>query len=196
MSHIVHIIDEMDRNTFECFSQMLKVGGDVFDRGLESPLFHRESLTRLDAWISIKHMPDRIHGHCLVASFGDVIDDIAHRPCAGAGMFLSDANDSDMDDTSLPFSIQIFDLQAAANALTSRIVKHIRRRSPELRATRKLGTKLILVPKGGTAHPQYLDRRIYGALKSKARAKFDRMIDIEHNPSLTKEATAKLAQQW
>jgi uncharacterized NAD(P)/FAD-binding protein YdhS len=48
---------------------------------------------------------------------------------------LSDANDTDMNDTSLPFSTQIFELQAAANALTSRIVMHIRHESPELRAT-------------------------------------------------------------
>jgi hypothetical protein len=38
---------------------------------------------------------------------------------------LSDANDANMDDTCLPFSTQIFELQAAANALTSRIVEHI-----------------------------------------------------------------------
>jgi hypothetical protein len=48
---------------------------------------------------------------------------------------LFDANDADIDDTSLPFSTQIFELQAAANALTSRIVEHIRYQSPELRAT-------------------------------------------------------------
>jgi hypothetical protein len=78
--------DEMGRNTFECFSQTLKVGGDVFGRDLESPLFHRDSPVRLDAWISIKHMPDRIHVHRLVVSFGDVIDDIAHCPCAGTSI--------------------------------------------------------------------------------------------------------------
>jgi hypothetical protein len=48
---------------------------------------------------------------------------------------LSGANDADMDDTSLSFSTQIFELQAAANALASRIVEHIRHQSPELRAT-------------------------------------------------------------
>jgi hypothetical protein len=48
---------------------------------------------------------------------------------------LSDANGANMDDTSLPFSTQIFELQTAANTLTSRIVEHIRHQSPELRAT-------------------------------------------------------------
>jgi hypothetical protein len=48
---------------------------------------------------------------------------------------LSDANAADMDDTRLLFSIQIFELQAAVSALTSRIVEHIRRQSPKLRAT-------------------------------------------------------------
>jgi hypothetical protein len=48
---------------------------------------------------------------------------------------LSDANDADMDDTNLSFSTQIFELEAAAHALTSRIVEHIRHQSPELRAT-------------------------------------------------------------
>jgi uncharacterized NAD(P)/FAD-binding protein YdhS len=48
---------------------------------------------------------------------------------------LSDANEANMDDPSLPFSTQIFELQAAANALISRIVEHIRHQSPELRAT-------------------------------------------------------------
>jgi hypothetical protein len=43
---------------------------------------------------------------------------------------LSDANDAHIDDTGLPFSTQIFELQAAANALTSRIVEHIRHQSP------------------------------------------------------------------
>jgi histidinol-phosphate/aromatic aminotransferase/cobyric acid decarboxylase-like protein len=46
--------------------------------------------------------------------------------------FLSDANDADMDDTSQPFSISTFELQAAANALSSRIVEHIRSQSPQL----------------------------------------------------------------
>jgi hypothetical protein len=48
---------------------------------------------------------------------------------------LSDANDANMDDTSLPFSTQIFELQTTANNLTSHIVEHIRHQSPELRAT-------------------------------------------------------------
>jgi hypothetical protein len=47
-------------------------------------------------------------------------------------------NDADMDDTNLPFSIQRFELQATANALTSRIVEHIRHQSPELRTTNDL----------------------------------------------------------
>jgi hypothetical protein len=56
-------------------------------------------------------------------------------PSCSLAPLLSDANDGDMDDTSLPFSTQIFELQSTANALTSRIVKHIRHQSPELRAT-------------------------------------------------------------
>jgi hypothetical protein len=58
--------------------------------------------------------------------------------CASSGslvLLLSDANDADMDDTSLPFFTQIFELQTAANPLTSRIVEHIRHQFPELRAT-------------------------------------------------------------
>jgi hypothetical protein len=37
-----------------------------------------------------------------------------------------------MNDTSLPFSIQIFELQAAANVLISHIIEHVRRQSPEI----------------------------------------------------------------
>jgi hypothetical protein len=48
---------------------------------------------------------------------------------------LSDVNDGDMNDINLPFSIQIFEFQTAGNALSSRIVEHIRRQSPELRTT-------------------------------------------------------------
>jgi hypothetical protein len=40
-----------------------------------------------------------------------------------------------MDDTSLPFSSQLFELQAAANALTARIVGHVRGQWPGLRTT-------------------------------------------------------------
>jgi hypothetical protein len=43
-----------------------------------------------------------------------------------------------MDETSLPFLIQTGELQAAANALTSRILEHIRRQFPELRTTNDL----------------------------------------------------------
>jgi hypothetical protein len=60
---------------------------------------------------------------------------------------------------------------------------------------RKLSIKLILVPKGRITRYQPLDCRIYGALKSKARAKFYIMITIECIPSMTKEAAAKLAQE-
>jgi hypothetical protein len=48
---------------------------------------------------------------------------------------LSDVNDTNMDNTSLPFSTQIFELQTAANVLTSHIVEYIRYQSPELCAT-------------------------------------------------------------
>jgi hypothetical protein len=47
--------------------------------------------------------------------------------------FLSDANDAYMNNINLPFSVQIFELQAAANALTSRIVQQIQHQSPGLR---------------------------------------------------------------
>jgi hypothetical protein len=60
---------------------------------------------------------------------------LSFAPSGSRVPLLSDADDADMDDISLPFSTQIFELQAAANALTSRIVEHIRHQSPELRAT-------------------------------------------------------------
>jgi hypothetical protein len=53
----------------------------------------------------------------------------------------------------------------------------------------------MLVPKGGTACYQPLDRRIYGALKPKASAKFDSMIAIRHSSPVMEEAAAKLAQE-
>jgi hypothetical protein len=40
-----------------------------------------------------------------------------------------------MDDINLPFSLQSFELQAAANALTCRVAEHIRCQSPEFRTT-------------------------------------------------------------
>jgi hypothetical protein len=47
--------------------------------------------------------------------------------------------------------------------------------TPSLHAkARELDIKLILIPKAGTARYQPLDRRISGATKSKACAKFDR----------------------
>jgi hypothetical protein len=54
---------------------------------------------------------------------------------------------------------------------------------------------LIFVPKGGTAIYQPLDRRTYGALKSKARSKFDPAICNEWNQQPTKESAAKLAHK-
>jgi hypothetical protein len=59
------------------------VGGHVFSYALEFTLFHRGSPARLEAWISIKHIPDRIRVHRLAVLFGDMIDDIPHHPCAG-----------------------------------------------------------------------------------------------------------------
>jgi hypothetical protein len=75
--------------TCECFSQMLKTAGDVFGRELHLPLFHRNSLARLDAWISTKHMPDHIHVHRFAVSVGDVIDDVADGPCTGTGISVN-----------------------------------------------------------------------------------------------------------
>jgi hypothetical protein len=60
---------------------------------------------------------------------------------------------------------------------------------------RELNIKMILVPKGGTSIYQPLDRRIYGAMKSKARAKFDRQVISDGNHSMNKEAAAKLAHE-
>jgi hypothetical protein len=51
------------------------------------------------------------------------------------------------------------------------------------------------VPKGGTEIYQPFDRRIYGALKLKARPKFDRAIANEWNQSPMKESAAKLAHE-
>jgi hypothetical protein len=89
VSRFVQIIDEMDRNAFERFSQTLKVGGDAFDRDMESRFFPRGSPARLDAWISIKHMSDRLQVHRLAGSSADVIDDLAQRLCAGTGISVS-----------------------------------------------------------------------------------------------------------
>jgi hypothetical protein len=86
VSHFVYIIDEIGRNTFECFSQTVKVGAGIFGRDPESPLFCRELRARFDAWISIKRMPDRIRIHRLSASFGDVIDETVHHPRPGTGL--------------------------------------------------------------------------------------------------------------
>jgi hypothetical protein len=49
--------------------------------------------------------------------------------------------------------------------------------------------------KRGAARYQPLDRRISGALKSKARAKFNRMTAINDNPPVRKEAAAKLTHE-
>jgi hypothetical protein len=52
---------------------------------------------------------------------------------------------------------------------------------------------MIFVPKGGTAVSQPLDRRIYGAMKAKARAKFDRRLADDDVGPLNKEAAPNLA---
>jgi hypothetical protein len=44
----------------------------------------------------------------------------------------------------------------------------------------KLNIHLVLIPKGGTGKYQPLDRRVFGALKSKGRAKWTRV--YEANP--------------
>jgi hypothetical protein len=54
---------------------------------------------------------------------------------------------------------------------------------------------MIFVPKGATAVYQPLDRRIYGEMKSKARAKFDRVISNGDSEPVTKESAVKLASE-
>jgi hypothetical protein len=58
-----------------------------------------------------------------------------------------------------------------------------------------LGIRLIKVPKGGTGIWQPLDRRIYGAMKSKARARWARLFARSEVPLATKEFAAELARQ-
>jgi hypothetical protein len=77
----------------------------------------------------------------------------------------------------------VLDQYPAHMTLTS----HAKAREPK--------TKFIPVPKRETACCQPLDHRIYGALKSKARAKSDCMTANENTPPVTKEAAAKLSQK-
>jgi hypothetical protein len=59
----------------------------------------------------------------------------------------------------------------------------------------RLGIRLIKVPKGATGIWQPLDRRIYGAMKSKARARWARLFAHSDIPRVTKALAAEFALQ-
>jgi hypothetical protein len=66
---------------------------------------------------------------------------------------------------------------------------------PGLAKAQELYIGLILVPRGGMAIHQPLDRRVYGAMKSKARGKFDRLRVFDSEALGNKEMVAKFARE-
>jgi hypothetical protein len=62
-------------------------------------------------------------------------------------------------------------------------------------AAARLGIKLVKVPKGATGIWQPLDRRVYGAMKSKARARWARLFAQPNIPRATKALAAESALQ-
>jgi hypothetical protein len=56
-----------------------------------------------------------------------------------------------------------------------------------------LGTRVIKTPKGATSARQPLDRRIYGVMKSKARARWERLFALDYISIAAKEVAAELA---
>jgi hypothetical protein len=67
---------------------------------------------------------------------------------------------------------------------------------PILPKVEELKILLIVVPRGGRAVDQPLDRRVYGAVKSKGRSKFDRMGAFSATQPWNKELAAKGAEEY
>jgi transposase len=65
------------------------------------------------------------------------------------------------------------------------------------REAENLGIEVIWVPRGGTGRYQPLDRRIFGALKSKGKAKWRRYFNDHYGAGCTKEMGAQLLlESW
>lgn len=59
----------------------------------------------------------------------------------------------------------------------------------------ELGIRLEFIPPGATGNCQPLDRRIFGNLKSRARARFDAFWAIDHDPSM-EDSIAMMLESW
>jgi hypothetical protein len=59
-----------------------------------------------------------------------------------------------------------------------------------LAKAQELDIRLIFVPRSGTTIYQPLDRRVHGAMKSKARGKFDQLSLLDSKVSVNKEMGA------
>jgi hypothetical protein len=72
-------------------------------------------------------------------------------------------------------------------------ISHRCQETKELAA--QLGIRLEFIPPGATADCQPLDRRLFGNLKSRARARFDEIWAVDHEPSM-EESIAMLLDAW